>query len=184
MGTCLVIAVMFGARATLAQAPGTPAPATTPTPAPTPRPQPPTRDPHTPGYVDRQGAARRHGAAAGRGRQFHHRAHPSAGARNDRAGGGAPGRRLQAHDELGRQQDLPGHRARPGDVRHAGSEQSREPDRDHEPSGALHAQRVGLRAEAVRARNGGALHRGRRWPGRAPLHDPRQPDRARSACRS
>jgi enterochelin esterase family protein len=56
LGTWLVIAGMFGAGASMAQAPGTPAPATVPTkaPTPTPRPQPPTRDPNTPGYVAAQ----------------------------------------------------------------------------------------------------------------------------------
>src|SRR4249919_3880632 len=54
VGTCFLVAATIGVgAASMAQTPGTPAPAVTPTPttAPTPRPQPPTRDPHTPGYV-------------------------------------------------------------------------------------------------------------------------------------
>ena len=51
LGTCLVIAGMLNAGSAMAQAQGSPAPATTPASTPTPRPQPPTRDPHTTGYV-------------------------------------------------------------------------------------------------------------------------------------
>ena len=175
--TCLVIAGRLGARASLAQAPGTPPPPATPIPAPTPRPTPPTRDPSTPGYVTAKELPDGTVPPADvDGNFIIGPTHPPAPETIVQEG--VPqGTVYKLHDELGRQQDLPGHRARPGHVRHAGSERSHEPDRDHEPPGALHAQRVGLRAEAVRAGHGGALHRGRRWSGRAALHDPRQPDR-------
>ena len=59
-----------------------------------------------------------------------------------------------------------------GHVRHAGSERSREADRDDQPSGAVHAPGRGLRAEAVRPRHRRAVHRRRRRPGHAALHRP------------
>ena len=46
-------------------------------------------------------------------------------------------------------------------------------DRHHQPSRALHAQGRRLRARAIRARHGGALHRRRRRPRPRPLHRPR-----------
>ena len=53
-----------------------------------------------------------------------------------RAGRRAAGHGLQLHDELGRQQDLSGHRARRRHVRHARSRRSGEARRHDQPSGA------------------------------------------------
>ena len=50
---------------------------------PPPRPVPPTRDPHTPGYVAAKELPDGDGAAAGRGRQLHHRADAQSRAGDD-----------------------------------------------------------------------------------------------------
>ena len=130
-----------------------------------------------------EGAARRRGSARRRRRKLHHRpdAQPRAG--DDGAGRRAAGHGLQLHDELGRQQDLSGHRARRRHVRHARSDRSREADRDDQPSGSLHAPRRRLRAEAIRPRHGRAVHRRRRRARSAAVHGARQPDRAEARAR-
>ena len=91
-----------------------------------PRPTPPTRDPNTPGYVKAKELPDGARAAGRRRRQLHHRPDAHSGAGDDRAGRRAAGHGLQLHDELGRQQDLSGHRARRRHVRHARSRRSGE----------------------------------------------------------
>ena len=179
-------ALALSAATVMAQGQTAAPPAATPsaqTPPPAARPAPPTRDPNTPGYVAAKelpdGACR----AGRRRRQLHHRADAHAGARDGRAGRRAAGHDPQLHDELGRQQDLSGHRPRRRDVRHARSSRSGEARGDDQPAGAVHAPGRGVRAEAVRARHRRALHRRRRRSRPAAVHGAGQSDRIRSACR-
>ena len=111
-------------------------------------------------------------------RQLHRRPDARAGAGDDRARRRAARHGAPVHDELHRQQALSGHRARLGDVRHAGSERSGEAGRDDEPSTPLHAPRRRVRAAAVRRRHRRAVHRRRRRTGSAAVRRARQPHRA------
>ena len=99
-----------------------------------------------------EGVAGWRGAACRCRGQLHHRPDAQSRAGDDGAGRRAAGHGLQLHDELGGQQDLSGHRARRGHVRHARSRRSGQADRDDQPSGAVHATRRRVRAEAIRAR--------------------------------
>ena len=125
----------------------------------------------------RHRARRRRAAAARRGRQLHLRTGASSGARDDRPADGAPRRGPHLPDQLEREQDVPGHRAC---GRHEARAQSVEPGQAHRPerARAIRAPGRGLCAAAVRARHGRPVHRRRRRPRPAPLHRPRQPDRA------
>ena len=90
--------------------------ATTPAPQPARgnRPPPPTRDPQHPGYVKATELPDGAVPPARRVRQLHHRADAQSGARDDGEARRAPGHGPQLRDELGRQQDLSGHRREQG----------------------------------------------------------------------
>ncbi len=153
----IAVGLLAGVSSTAsAQAPASPAPAAaTPGQAPargrgTPS---PTRDPHTPGYRRRQGIARRHDSAGGCRGKLHHRpdAHPRAG--NDREGGRAARHGVIFTMKSTDSKIYPGIAREPGTFGTPDPGESRQADRDHQPSRALHAPRRGVRAEAIRPRH-------------------------------
>ena len=117
------------------------------------RPTPPTRDPHTPGYVEAKELPDGAIPPANRRRQLHHRPHAPPRAGNDRAARCAPRHGHRVHHELRRQQDLSRHRPRARHLRHARSHRPRQAHRHHQPPRALHAQRRRLRPQAIRPRH-------------------------------
>ena len=115
--------------------------------------------------TSRQGSCRRSRASGRQRRQLYPGADACACARTRRSRSTARWDGRRVHDELGGQQVLSGHRARPRHVRHARPERSRQADRDHEPSCTLHAQGRGVCSQKLCARNGGTVYRGCGWAG-------------------
>ena len=157
----------------IAQTP--PAPATTPAPATAARqrPTPPTRDPHTPGYVEAKELPDGEVPPANADGNFiigpTHNPAPEMTVQEGVPQGTVYDFTMESKDS----KIYPGIAREPGTFGHAGSERSRQADRDDQPSGALHAARGRLRAEAIRPRHGRAVHRRRRWSGPAAVHGAR-----------
>ena len=123
----------------------TPAPFPPPAAARPPRPVPPTRDPHTPGYVDRQRIARRRQPSRQRRRQLHlgptHNPAPEVSVQPGVPQGTVYEFTMSSADS----KIYPGIARDPGHLRHARSRRSRQTHRHHQPPRALHAPRRRLR---------------------------------------